>query len=347
VLAMNESAAQRRGMTVDELTGQNILDMIPDSVRHGRKARFEELVHTGQPLRFEEERGGRTYAIRLHPVRNSAGAIVQIASFSRDITERKLSERALLAAKEAAEAASQAKSAFLTNMSHELRTPLNGLMGMLQLMGDTTDPVEQKDFLSWATQSAQHITVLVNDILDYAALGSGATRYELKPFCLAEVLPRLEEEFAPQAQLKGLGFALRMEPELERLCLLGDAAHLTQVLRHLLDNAVKFILSGQVGVNARVSCQDESTCTLRIEVEDTGVGIAPEFMPRLFKPFVQAEAPLTKSFAGTGLGLAIARELATGMGGSLEVKSSPGAGSCFTLCISFQPAKQAEAATPS
>lgn len=347
VLAMNESAAQRRGKTADELTGQNILDIIPSYVRNGRKARFEEVVHTGQPLRFEEERDGRTYAIRLHPVRNAAGEIVQIASFSRDITERKLSERALLAAKEAAEAASQAKSAFLANMSHELRTPLNGLMGMLQLMGDTTDPAEQQDFLSWATQSAQHITALVNDILDYAALGTGETRYELKPFRLVEVLPRLEEEYAPQAQLKGLGFTLNLEPELERLCLLGDPAHLSKLLRHLLDNAVKFTLNGQVGVNARVSCQDESTCTLRIEVEDTGIGIAPEFMPRLFKPFVQAEAPLTKSFAGTGLGLAIAKELAAGMGGTLEAKSTLGAGSSFTLCLSFQPAKQPEAVTHS
>ncbi|MHC1753347.1 ATP-binding protein [Humidesulfovibrio sp.] len=341
VLAMNESAAQRRGKRIDELTGQNILDIIPQYVRNGRKARFEEVVATGRPLRFEEEREGRTYAIRLHPVRDAAGDIVQIASFSRDITERKLTERALLAAKEAAEAASQAKSAFLANMSHELRTPLNGMLGMLQLLADAQDPKERKDYLDWATSSAQHITTLVNDILDYAALGSGETRYELRPFHLAEVLEPLEAEFAPQAALKGLGFATRAEPDLADLQLMGDPVHLAQLLRHLLANAVKFTLRGEVALNVLLSCQDEDSCTLRIEVEDTGVGIQPDFMPRLFKPFVQAEDPLTKHFPGTGLGLAIAKELATGLGATLEAQSTPAVGSRFIVCLSFQPGRPA------
>jgi len=341
VLAMNESAAQRRGKRIDELTGRNILDIIPQYVRNGRKARFEEVVATGRPLRFEEEREGRTYAIRLHPVRDAAGSIVQIASFSRDITERKLSERALLAAKEAAEAASKAKSAFLANMSHELRTPLNGMLGMLQLLADARDPKERKDYLDWATSSAQHITTLVNDILDYAALGSGETRYELRPFQLAEVLAPLEAEYAPQAALKGLGFAIHAEPDLTDLQLMGDPVHLAQLLRHLLNNAAKFTLRGEIALNVQLSSQDEDCCTLRIEVADTGVGIRPDFMPRLFKPFEQAEDPLTKHFAGTGLGLAIAQELAIGLGATLEAESTPGVGSRFIVCLSFQPGRQA------
>jgi len=210
---------------------------------------------------------------------------------------------------------------------------------MLQLLRNTHDQEEQRQYLAWATQSAQHITALVNDILDYAALGAGQMRFELRPFHLEEVLTPLEVEFAPLAELKGLGFTRRMDPHLKELRLLGDPVQLTRLMRHLLDNALKFTLRGQVTLHVQVSCQDEATCTLRMEVEDTGIGIAPEFLPRLFQPFVQAEAPLTKHFAGTGLGLAIAKELATGMGGALEANSTPGVGSRFALCLSFQPAK--------
>ncbi|MBI5518961.1 MAG: PAS domain S-box protein [Desulfovibrio sp.] len=340
VLALNDSAAKRRGLNPDDIKGRNIMEFIPGHVRNGRRARYEEVVQSGQPLRFEEQREGRTYAIRLHPVRNEAGEIVQIASFSRDITERKLAERALMAAKEAAEAASQTKSAFLANMSHELRTPLNGLLGMLQLLQDTQDPSERAEYLSWATQSAQHITSLVNDILDYAALGSGETRLELRPFRLGEVLSPLEVEFAPLAVAKGLEFRLEADPDVAALSLQGDPVLLGQLLRHLLDNAVKFTLRGFVTLAAQATCQDEATCTLRIEVRDTGIGIAPEFAARVFEPFTQGEAPLTKHYAGTGLGLAIARELARRMGGTLELASSPGMGSAFALCLSFQPSTQ-------
>jgi len=338
VLAMNDSAAQRRGKTPGELMGANIFDLIPAPVRDNRRVRYEEVVRTGGPLRFEEDREGRTYAIRLYPVRDHAGNIVQIASFSRDITERKLAERALTAAKEVAEAASQAKSAFLSNMSHELRTPLNGLLGMLQLLRDETDPAQRREYLDWATQSAQQITRLVNDILDYAALGSGAARIEHVPFRLADVVTPLTLEYTARAGAKGLSFDVEVSPGLLDQRLMGDPGHLSQLLRQILDNAVKFTATGGVLLSASVSCQDADTCTLCIQVGDTGIGIAPEALERVFKPFVQAESPLTKSYGGAGLGLAMARELAVRMGGGLELSSEPGQGSTFTLNLSFLPA---------
>ncbi|MBU1228467.1 MAG: PAS domain-containing protein [Proteobacteria bacterium] len=344
VLSLNESAAARRNTTPQKLVGRNILDLIPEYVRNGRRERFEEVARTRAPLRFEEEREGRTYAIRLYPIFAEDGSVRQIASFSRDITQRRLNEQALLAAKEAAEAASQAKDAFLTNMSHELRTPLNGLYGMLQLLHAGELPPQQREYLDYARQSAQTLTDLINDILDLAALGAGTMSFEHEPFTLAAVLAPLGATLCYAAEAKGLAFSLEDQPAVVDQVLLGDAQRLGLALRHLLENALKFTHAGGVALRAQVSCRNEGDCTLRIQVADTGIGIGPEQLREIFEPFVQADDPLTKRYKGTGLGLAIVRELAARMGGHVEVESRPGAGSTFTLCLSFQTPQHAASA---
>lgn len=336
VLSMNESAARRRSTTPPELIGKNIMDLIPEYVRNGRRERYEEVVRTRRPLRFEEDREGRTYAIRLHPIFNADWAVCQIASFSRDITQRRLSEQALLAAKEAAESASRAKDAFVTNMSHELRQPLHGLAGMLQLLAEADLPPEHREYLDYARQTSRHLTELIGDILDYAALGSGELALEHRPFTLAELLGPLEMELQLKAEAKGLLLEFKGDSTTLEQPLLGDPKRLGLALRHLLDNALKFTHLGGVTLEAALSCRAEGDCTLRLQVADTGIGIPPEHLPTLFEPFVQAEDPMTKQYPGTGLGLSIVRELAARMGGSVEVQSVPGAGSTFVLCLSFQ-----------
>lgn len=335
VLSMNESAARRRNATAQELVGRNILDIIPDYVRNGRRERFEEVVRTRAPLRFEEEREGRTYAIRLYPIFAEDGEVRQIASFSRDITERRLSERALVDAKSASEAANRAKDAFMTNMSHELRTPLNGLAGMLKLLEGADLPPEHREYLDYALQTSRHLTELIGDILDYAALGSGQMILEHKPFTLAKVLDPLEQELRPVAAGKGLAFTVNGHPGALEQELLGDPLRLGQALRHLLENALKFTHEGGVTLDAVLSCRAEGDCTLRLQVADTGIGISPEHMQKLYEPFVQAEDPLTKQYPGTGLGLAIVHELVAKMGGHVEARSTLGVGSVFSLSLSF------------
>ncbi|MDO9083084.1 MAG: ATP-binding protein, partial [Humidesulfovibrio sp.] len=176
----------------------------------------------------------------------------------------------------------------------------------------------------------------INDILDYAALGAGRMAFEHKSFTLAAVLAPLELELRSVAEDKGLWFTVKGQPGVLDQPLQGDPQRLGLALRHLLENALKFTHQGGVTLDAEVSCREKGDCTLRIQVADTGIGIEPEQMRRIFEPFVQAEAPLTKRYQGTGLGLAIVRELATKMGGSVEAQSAPGTGSTFTLCLSFQ-----------
>jgi signal transduction histidine kinase len=207
---------------------------------------------------------------------------------------------------------------------------------MLRLLEDAKLTNEHREYLGYALKTSNHLTELISDILDYAALGSGQVVMEHKPFTLGAVLTSLEEELQPVAEGKGLTLVVNGHHGALEQQLLGDSLRLGQALRHLLDNALKFTHEGGVTLDAVLSCKAVGDCTLRLQVADTGIGIAPEQMQKLFEPFVQAEDPLTKRYPGTGLGLAIVHELVAKMGGQVEAKSAPGSGSVFTLCVSFQ-----------
>jgi signal transduction histidine kinase/ActR/RegA family two-component response regulator len=235
-----------------------------------------------------------------------------------------------------AETASRGKSRYLANMSHELRTPFNGILGMLSLLGTTRLTKQQSDYLSTANASANHLLNVLNDILDLSALEEGKFSLHTAPVELAPIVREVSDLMRPQAEQKLLRYGVEISPEVPPWLLL-DGQRLKQILFNLVNNAVKFTSVGsiQIKVHKRVttSKRDNHTVTLSFEVQDTGIGINSSAMESLFQRFNQVHHGLNKDYGGTGLGLEISQSLARLMGGEIEVKSTLGVGSTFTLTL--------------
>jgi len=231
-----------------------------------------------------------------------------------------------------AQAASRAKSQFLANMSHEIRTPMNGVLGMLELLGRTTLDDGQRKYVGVASGSAEALLDIINDILDFSKVEAGKLTIHPVDFDLRTLIEDIGEMLAPRAHEKGVELACWVPEDLPTW-VRGDASRVRQILVNLAGNAVKFTEKGEVVIRARAIRTTAHDTVVRIDVRDTGIGISPEVQRQLFNPFVQADGSLTRRFGGTGLGLAIARQLAELMGGTIEVASTPGEGSTFSLTL--------------
>jgi signal transduction histidine kinase/CheY-like chemotaxis protein len=276
------------------------------------------------------------------PLQNVKGEIIGVIGMVREITDQRHADDSLLAAKDAAEAANRAKSQFLANMSHELRTPMTAIMGFsdILMMSPEALPPEQQEFLQGIQRNSQALLRLIDDILDLSRIEADRLPVEKTDCALQEVIDDALSAVQTQAQGKGLSLDVDYQFPVPKT-IYTDRARLRQILLNLLGNAIKFTERGGVRANVRWLPEGEGTRRMQFAVTDTGIGIPPDKLEEIFKPFVQVDGSVTRRYGGAGLGLTISQRLAKALGGSIEVTSQLGQGSTFTLTIDAGPMTRA------
>src|SRR5687768_550834 len=331
----NASVRNTLGYRAKTLLGKDFFDFIPapsvaalkHKFRQSQKRSYTEKVEfqflcADQSYRFLEFN-----AINLKHKEGLEGFILDC----RDITQRKEDAEELVRLQ-------KAKEQFLANISHEIRTPINGIAGMADLLSQNSTSEERETYLNAIKHSAENLKLIINDILDLAAIESGKLRFENIAFNLTDLVPSLIGTFAYQAKDKKLKLDYSIESKLNRI-LLGDPVRLNQVLINLISNAVKFTHSGSIMIQCSVEREQRTTCWVRIEVTDTGIGIATEKLNTIFESFSQGDASVTRRYGGSGLGLTIVKQLVELQKGKITVRSEENSGSTFIVLIPYEVGK--------
>ena len=250
--------------------------------------------------------------------------------------------RELKRAKEAADESARSKSEFLATMSHEIRTPMNAVLGMSELILETQLDTRQKEFLTILRSSAMSLLTIINNILDFSKLDAGKVEIETISVNVRDLIEEITDMFKTELMDKQIELILDIDARVPR-SLYTDPVRLRQVLVNLVSNALKFTEQGEITIGVKYHCQEGTGNELLFSIRDTGIGMDPAILSRLFHAFSQADGSTTRRFGGTGLGLAISKKLVTLMGGTIEIDSSPGKGSCFTFSIEAAPGSKGEA----
>lgn len=324
------------GKTRAEVIGKPFLPDLPEGDHPRFLSTFAGLAippyRARHDQRIQTTRGPRWFVWEEFAIRDEHGALTEVQTVGRDITDRKQTEEKLAEALDEAHAANRAKGFFLATMSHEIRTPMNGVLGMTTLLLDTQLTPAQRTYAEAVKSSGAALLSIINDILDYSKIEAGKIDLNEAPFDAREVMESVCELLSQRAFDKGIEIVTEVDPEMP-VRLIGDETRIRQILLNLAGNAIKFTEQGGVIMRLRL---DEISSTgdmvaLRFEVEDTGIGMSPEALNMIFDEFAQADQSLARRFEGTGLGLAITRRLVNAMEGVIDVESEQGVGSRFSV----------------
>ena len=338
-MMVNQPFAELAGIASDQITGKKIYEIFPGYKNEDYIKKEAYVIESGLALYDIEEEivhndRKRWVNSNIAPIRNAVNQIIGLIGISWDITERKLHEEELKHAKELAEAGTQAKNEFIASISHEFRTPMNGILGLSEILKNTSLAEGQMDLLKGIISSAENLLVLLNDVLDFSAIEAGKMEMDYQPFMLDRVMEDILLVMKMKATEKSLGFDMVIDDNVTNL-LIGDSQRLRQIIINLTNNAVKFTDHGKIEVHVSQTDQSNNKAWLKFEVSDTGMGIPPEALDSLFRVFSRVKQDKTKLIAGTGLGLSICKKLTDMMDGRIGVESTPGKGSNFWFTLPF------------